>query len=126
MKTNLLKLNDSKTEFLIVGTRQQLELAGELSIQMGNDIIRPTPFVRNLGFFYNSQLKYNVHVSKLACSLYIMARKIARVRHLIDQETAKILVQTLILSRLDNCNSLLLGSSKLYIDKLQRLQYPVG
>ena len=45
MKTNLLKLNDSKTEFLIVGTRQQLELAGELSIQIGNDIIRPTPFV---------------------------------------------------------------------------------
>ena len=45
MKTNLLKLIDSKTEFLIVGTRQQLELAGELSIQFGNDIIRPTPFV---------------------------------------------------------------------------------
>ena len=45
MMTNLLKLNDSKTEFLIVGTRQQLKLAGELSIQIGNDIIRPTPFV---------------------------------------------------------------------------------
>ena len=61
-------------------------------------------------------------MSKLACSLYITARKIARMRHLVDQETAKILVQTLILSRLDYCNSLLLGSSKLYIDKLQRLQ----
>ena len=45
MKTNLLKLNDSRTEFLIVGTRQQLELAGELSIWIENDIIRPTPFV---------------------------------------------------------------------------------
>ena len=55
-----------------------------------------------------------------------MARKIARVRHLVDQETAKILVQTLILSRLDYCNSLLLGSSKLYIDELQRLQNMAG
>ena len=50
MKTNLLKLNDSKTEFLIVGARQQLELAGEPSIQIGNDIIRPTSFVQNLGY----------------------------------------------------------------------------
>ena len=45
MKTNLLKLNDSKTEFLIVGTRQQPELAGVLSIWIGNDIIGPTPFL---------------------------------------------------------------------------------
>ena len=57
MKTNLLKLNDSKTEFLIVGTKQQLELAGELSIQIGNDIIQPIPFVQNLGYFCDSQLK---------------------------------------------------------------------
>ena len=76
MKTNLLKLNDSKTEFLIVGTRQQLELAGELPIQIGNDIIRPTSFVQNLGYFYDSQIKNNVHVNKLVCSLYITARKL--------------------------------------------------
>ena len=49
MKTNLLKLNDSKTEFLIVGTRQQLELAGELSIRIGNDTIRTTPLYEILG-----------------------------------------------------------------------------
>ena len=49
-------------------------------------------------------------------------RKIVRVRHLVDQDTSKILVPTIILSRLDYCNSLLIGSSKLCIDKLQRLQ----
>ena len=54
MKTNLLKLNNSKTAFQMVGTRQQLELAGELSIHIGNDIIRLTPFVQNLGYFYDS------------------------------------------------------------------------
>ena len=73
-------------------------------------------------YFYDSQLKNNVHVNKLACSLYITARKISRVRHLVDQDVAKVLVQTLILSRLDYCNSLLLGSSKVCIDKLQKLQ----
>ena len=84
MKTNLLKLNDSKTEFLIVGTRQQLELGGELSTWIGNDIITPIPFVQNLE-----------SCEKLACSLYVTVRKISRVRYLVDQDTAKVLVQTL-------------------------------
>ena len=69
MKTNLLKLNDSKTEFMIVGTRQQLELAGELSIRIGNDTIKPTPLYEISGIFYDSQLKNNIHVNKLASSL---------------------------------------------------------
>ena len=61
-------------------------------------------------------------MNKLTCSLYITVRKISRVRHLVDHDMAKVLVQTLILSRLDYCNSLFLESSKLCIDKLQRLQ----
>ena len=75
MQTNLLKLSNSKTEFLIVGTRQQLELAGELSIRNGNDTIRATPFVKNLRYFYDSQLKNSIHVNKVASSLYITAKK---------------------------------------------------
>ena len=43
MKTNLLKIDDSKTEFLIVGTKQQLELAGELPIWIGNVTLDPIP-----------------------------------------------------------------------------------
>ena len=31
-------------------------------------------------------------------------RKIARIRHLIDKETTKTLMQTLVLSKLDYCN----------------------
>ena len=40
----------------------------------------------------------------------------------LDQETTKILVQALILSKLDYCNSLLLGTPKYNIAKLQRIQ----
>ena len=50
MKTNLLKLNDSKTEFLIVGTRQQLELAGELSIcRLKMTSLDPLPLCKIMG-----------------------------------------------------------------------------
>ena len=45
--TNLLKLNDEKTKFIMIGTRQQLARAGNAEIQIGEDMIQPTNFVRS-------------------------------------------------------------------------------
>ena len=78
--------------------------------------------MQNRGYFYDSQLKNQCSCEQSSLQFVHHRRKTARVRHLVDQDTANVLVQTLILSRLDYCNSLLLGSSKLCIDKLQRLQ----
>ena len=57
MNTNLLKLNDDKTEFIILGTRQQLTKVNEISIKVGNAVVKPVPNVRDLGFFMNCLLK---------------------------------------------------------------------
>ena len=57
MHTNLLKLNDEKTEFIMIGTRQQLSRAGNVVIQIGDGMIHPTNAVRNLGFFYDKYRK---------------------------------------------------------------------
>ena len=51
MCTNLLKLNDSITEFVVMGMRQQLSLAGEISIKIGDDTIDAVKSVWNLGYF---------------------------------------------------------------------------
>ena len=40
MKANLLKLNDSKTEFPVAGTKHNLDLTGEINIKVGEDTIR--------------------------------------------------------------------------------------
>ena len=101
MRTNLLKLNDDKTEFMIIGTRQQLHKAGKLMIEIGQDIIVNTPSTRNLGFLYNEEFKNTTHVNKLWCGLTVTIKKIANVRHNIDKETTKTLMQTLVLSKLD-------------------------
>ena len=45
MRTNLLKLNDDKTEFLMLGTDQQLWKSGEMTIVISSDEINPTDFV---------------------------------------------------------------------------------
>ena len=39
-----------------------------------------------------------------------------------DSKTVQVVVQALVLSRIDYCNSLLMGSAKYQIDRLQRIQ----
>ena len=51
MSTNLLKLNDSKTEFIALGTRQQLKNAeaNDITIKIDSEDISIVPAVRNYG-----------------------------------------------------------------------------
>ena len=67
MKINLLKLNDSKTEFLSIGTKHQTSLTGEITIHIGDDIIMPSTNAQNLRYFCDSEFK-NVAQSHLAPS----------------------------------------------------------
>ena len=70
MCSNLLKLNDSETEFVIMGMRQELSLASELSIKIGDDTIDAVKFVWNLGFFIDSEMKPILTSSQAHCMCY--------------------------------------------------------
>ena len=122
MKANLLKLNDSKTEFLVAGTKHNLDLTGEINIKVGEDTIKRSESVRNLGIFWDSELKNIIHFNKLTSTLYLTIKNISKVQHLLDTETCKMLMQALVLSKLDYCNSTFAGSTKYNIQKLQCIQ----
>ena len=53
---NMMKLNDSKTEFLIIGSRQQLAKINVDSIKVGASKIVSTSSVRNLGAWFDKNM----------------------------------------------------------------------
>ncbi len=60
--------------------------------------------------------------AKAVCrACYFHIHNIGKIRYLIDAETTKLLIQTLILCRLDYCNALLYGSPLKLISRLQRV-----
>ena len=124
MRPNLLILNDNKTEFIMVGSKNNLLKANTTnkSVQIGNDFITCVDSVRDLGYIIDNELKSTAHLNKLTSTCFTAIRKITRIRHLIDKESTKILMQALVLSKLDYCNSLLIGTSKYNLNKLQRIQ----
>ena len=56
MLNNDLKFNDDKTEFLIIGSSQQLEKLDNISIRVGDSDSHPVPLARNLGCWFDSRL----------------------------------------------------------------------
>ena len=64
-------------------------------------------------------MKNSAHINKLVSNLNVTLRRISKIRNNIDYETTKILVQAMVLSRLDYCNSLMLGTTKYNLKKLQ-------
>ena len=66
-----LKLNhDDKTEFLLIGTKQQLEKVNFSTITVGDVLIEPKPEVRNLELWFDSHLNMPIHNSKLCASAF--------------------------------------------------------
>ena len=70
MISDNLMLNDDKTEFLILGTKQQLAKANIDNIKVGSANVSPVPVVRNLGSWFDSQLTMSSHISKLCSQLH--------------------------------------------------------
>ena len=125
MRTNKLKLNDEKTEVVLFGTRQQLEKLREdntFEIKIGSEIIKPTPSARNLGFHMEAQRKSQTHITKVCGITYSALKNIARVQNLLTPEAATIIIEGLVISKLDYCNGFLLGVSAHWLLKLQIVQ----
>ena len=109
-------------EFLIMGTLQQLAKVNTTSIKISQDNIQRSEAARSLGFYYDLHMMNTIYVNKLCSTLYLTLKRIAKIRHTIDMDMTRIFVQALDTLKLDYCNSLMLGSTKHNIPKLQRIQ----
>jgi len=122
MLSNKLKINDNKTEFLILGSKQQLEKVDIHGIWVGNEQVAPVSYVRNLGALFDENLAMNKHIAKVCSSGYYHLHNIRVVRKYLTQEAVCSIVHAFISSQLDYCNSLLSGLPAYLIGRLQRLQ----
>ena len=77
---------------------------------------------RNLGFILDSKLSMKKHVIKICQTAYFELKCISSIRRFLTEDAAKTLVTSYILSRLDYCNCLLMGTPNSVIQPLQKIQ----
>ena len=121
MISDNLMLNDDKTEFLIIGTRQQLAKVNINCIRVGSTDVCPVTVARNLGSWFDEQLTMSTHISKLCGVAFYHLHNIKRIRKYLSRESTEMLVHAFITSRVDYCNSLLYGLPNYQLNKLRRV-----
>lgn len=121
MSSNFLVLNDSKTEIIHFTSRFATPRQSP-SINVGDTAVVPSSQVRDLGVIVDKHLNMNKHVNNLCRSATFALSRIGKLRNYLDPVSTQKLIQAFVISRLDNCNSLLYGLPLKDINKLQRIQ----
>ncbi|KAL8578691.1 hypothetical protein ACOMHN_045680 [Nucella lapillus] len=117
---NKLQLNDDKTECLLFDPSESV--AAPLSLNIGSSNIAFSKSARNLGVIFDKDLSMHEQVKKICQLAYFEIRKISSVRHYLTTDATKTLVSSLVISRLDYCNSLLAGVTLDLLNKIQKVQ----
>ena len=92
-------LNSSKTEFLLIGLKQQLS-------KIHNSSLTTTHSARNLGFIFDEHLTFSDKISALSKSCYYHICELRCIRPYLDFKTASTIATSIVHSKLDYCNSL--------------------
>ena len=121
MSTNKLKLNCDKTEAILF-SKHHHSTSLPTSITLGHSTIDFSDTVRDLGVYLDSDLSMKQQITKLCQAAYIELKRISSIRPFLTEEATKTLVSSYVLSRLDYCNSVLLGCPQSVIQPLQRVQ----
>ncbi|KAJ8387637.1 hypothetical protein AAFF_G00151870 [Aldrovandia affinis] len=117
MSTHHLKLNLGKTELLFLPAKGSPTI--DASITVEGSIVSPSQSARSLGMTLDNQLCFSSHIAAITRTCRFSLHNI---RPFLTQEATQLLVQALVISRLDYCNSLLAGLPACAIKPLQLVQ----
>ncbi len=119
MTSNRLELNAEKTEFIWLGTRQQLAKINRKPVLVGGKDISPAHSVRDLGVVLDDQLTMDVHARGVVRSCFYQLRQLRSVQRSLTFDARRALVRAFVASRVDYCNSVFYGVAKKTIHRLQ-------
>ena len=107
MRRSFLKLNDDKTEVLLIGSRRQLSKIALPGVTVGESLIAPSTAVRDLGAVCDTYMTIVPHVNALSQSTRYHIRNIGKIRRFVDRDSCEKIVHAFVTSRLDLNNALL-------------------
>ena len=102
---NSLKLNSSKTQLIVLGTRQMLQSVPPVCLTVNGSTIQESDRVRNLGLVMDRTLSYELHIDQLVGRCTGLLIGLSHARYRLPKETLATIVNALVLSTVRYCIS---------------------
>ena len=115
MITNKLKINDSKTEFIVFRSPQLKCALSGLSVNVGESMITQSSKVRDLGVIFDKFLNFDDHITAIFRITHFHFRNIGKIRNLLSYDACSTIIHSY-------CNSVLYNVPRSKTDRSQRLQ----
>ena len=122
MAINWLKLNDDKTEFIILGSCANLTKVSTEYIIVGEHHIKKSQHVRNIGVIFDASFTMQQQVIKTAQTAWFHLFNISKIRSYLTKEQTQSTIHAYVTSRLDQNNSLLNGILSYFTRRLQKIK----
>lgn len=119
MRSNRLRLNPEKTDFLWCATRRRCLHLDTGALSVCGALIRPSTSVRDLGVLLESDLSMRRHIAWTVGCCFRQLRLIRSCIKSLPFEAARAAVAAFVTSKVDRCNSLLAGAPACLLDGLQ-------
>ena len=98
------------------------ELKSRYTLQVGVNSISLSTSTKFLGVSPDSKMTLNQHISNTCRLAYYQTRRINSIRQYLTENAVKTLTQSVVISRLDYCNSVCIGLPMKSIHRLQLAQ----
>lgn len=116
-----LKLNSNKSQVILFGPKKKRLIANDLlTISLGDTELKIVNECKNLGVWFDSDLRFTKHINQLLKTSYSTLKQLYPQRNIMNQNLKLKLCESLIFSRLSYCD-VLVGSNLLKVD-INRLQ----
>jgi hypothetical protein len=122
LSRNYLSLNPSKTEFLLIGSPQQRSKLSISSFSFSGVTVACSTSVRNLGVILDSDLSFKAHITQVSKSCHHHIRQLRSIRPILDHDSAVLLANSLVSTKIDFCNALYAGLPNSTTHSLQLVQ----
>ena len=118
-----LQLNPGKTKIIVFAPSKILKEISIHGVQLTNVICcRFISTTKSLGIHLDEHLQLKDQVMAVKKDSFRVLRDICKRRHLFSEEQLKMIINSLVICKLDYCNAVYYGISEKLLDELQRIQ----
>ena len=123
LSANRLTLNQTKTEFMLIGSRQRINTFSSMPSLIINDIaVKQVSHTKSLGVHIDENLSWNVHIDKLCKKVASGIGALKRIRRFVDISTLQLIYNSLVQPYFDYCSVVWDSCASILTEKIQKLQ----